>query len=157
MNPVKRTSRRFSVSSACLAVAALLAACEAPEPPPSPDVYEIRGEVIQLPGARPGAQLLVRHETVPDFKNADGEAVGMHSMTMPFSVADKELLDRIYVGDKVAFTLEVRWQARNPLVITGIEKLPPDTPLEFEDLPEDPAPEDAGVEGSETPAGENAN
>lgn len=114
----------------------LAQACGPTEPPP-PDVYEARGVVRQLPAARsPGSALQIRHETIPHFKDADGEVVGMESMTMPFAVADDALLDGIRVGDKVAATFEVRWQGKDPLRITALEKLPPGMMLGFEEVKE---------------------
>lgn len=126
-----------------------LQACGPAEPPP-PDVYELRGVVRQLPSSgSPGSALLIRHETVPDFEDADGEVVGMVSMTMPFAVADEELLADLRVGDKITATFEVRWQGKDPLRITAMEKLPPETVLAFE--PSDDEPQKSADEASAHP------
>jgi hypothetical protein len=129
-----------------IALLAFTQACAPAEPTPPPEVYEIRGIVRQLPSARaPGSTLQIRHEAIPDFVKADGEVVGMQSMTMPFAVADETLLDGIHVGDKVAATIEVRWQGGDPLRITALEKLPPETVLGFERPAEEKAEPADGV------------
>jgi len=112
---------------------AFLPGCGTGEPPPPLDVYQTRGVVRQLPDARaPGSSLMIRHETIAEFEDEDGEVVGMESMTMPFAVADEALLDGVAVGDKVAVTFAVHWQGGDPLRITALEKLPPGTTLDFE-------------------------
>lgn len=136
--------RLFAVGAAF--TVALVQACAPAKPPPPPDVYEIRGIVRQLPSARsPGSTLQIRHEAIPDFVKADGEVVGMQSMTMPFAVADEALLAGLDVGDKVAATIEVRWQGKDPLRITALEKLPPETVLGFERPAEEKAEPADGV------------
>lgn len=129
-SPASRAARR---RGAVLFVLFLLAACGGPPeaPPAAPDVYRVRGMVRQLP-AGPAGDLLVRHEAVPGFKDADGEVVGMESMTMPFPLADASLAAGLAAGDRIEMEFEVRWDGGNPLRITVLEKLPPDTRLEFE-------------------------
>ena len=133
----------------------VLQACGSAEPPPPPDVYQVRGLVRQLPSG-PTQTVFVWHEPIPEFKDIDGEVVGMEAMSMPFAVADPALLDGIAAGDRVVVDLEVRWQGKDPLRITTLEKLPPDTRLEFEkdetndeDPAETPAEDAAPAEGTE--------
>ncbi len=146
-----------------LALLLALAACGpgTPDAPPAtPDTYDTRGLVRQVPSAeRPGSELYLHHEAIPDFKSAGGEVVGMEAMAMPFPVADPAMLDGLAAGDKVAFTFEVRWEGGKPLTITRLEKLPPETRLAFEQSPEpversghagDPDAE-AGSDEGETP------
>lgn len=92
--------------------------------------YEVRGELIRLPvGDRP---MQIRHEAIPNFRNMQGEVVGMDAMTMPFPVAPGVSLDGLAVGDRVRFDFEVRWGGRPPYQIVRIEKLPEGTVLEGE-------------------------
>lgn len=94
--------------------------------------YQVRGVVRSLPSPdRPGSELMLRHEAIPDFEDVRGEAVGMDAMTMGFPVADEALLDGISPGDAVAFTLSVDWDGSPPVEITALEKLPPGTELAF--------------------------
>jgi hypothetical protein len=150
-----------TASAILLASALALAACgpgspdgrTAGEPPPPADTYETRGLVRQLPRAeRPGSELYIHHEAVPDFRDADGEVVGMESMAMPFPVADPSMLDGLEPGDKVAFTFEMRWEGGDPLLVTRLEKLPPETRLAFEQAAEEP--ESGETEEAETDEGE---
>ncbi len=101
--------------------------------PETPETYRVRGMVRQLPPPeRAGGEVQIRHEAIPDFKNADGEVVGMDSMTMPFPVADAGLLAGIEAGDRIEMEFEVRWSGGHPLQLTAIDKLPPDARLAFE-------------------------
>ena len=113
---------------------ALLAGCGAPSAPPAgpPDAtYAVRGEIRQLP--RPeGNEILIRHEAVPDLKDANGKVVGMASMTMPFALGAGVDRSRLAVGDRISFTLEVRWNAGDPVTVTNVAPLPPGTRLDFD-------------------------
>ena len=135
----------FSVVSV-LALFLGFAACGGGEPAPSADTematedstasdkmaYTVRGEVTQLPDPSvEGSELMVRHEPIPDFKNAKGEVVGMDTMTMPFPVSEDVSLDGIAVGDKVELTFEVQFQPATSFVTTEVAKLPLDTELDF--------------------------
>lgn len=110
----------------------VLAGCAAKAPTPPPRSYEVRGLVRQVPEAgRPGTQLLIHHEAVPDFVDAEGRSVLMQAMTMPFPVAEPGLAAKLAVGDKVLFELVVDWGASPPMAIKRIEKLPDGTVLDF--------------------------
>jgi Cu/Ag efflux protein CusF len=90
-----------------LSLLLLLSACAEKAPAP-PETYEIAGEVVRLPAAG-DRQIVVKHEAIPGFKDESGKVVGMEAMTMPFAVAEGVSLDGLAPGDKVEFTLEVRW------------------------------------------------
>ena len=107
-------------------------ACEKPPAAP-PESYRVRAQVRQLPVPdAPSGEILVRHEAIPGFKNADGEVVGMESMSMPFPLDDVALVAGLAAGDRIEMTFEVSWHGGNPLAVTAIEKLPADTRLAFE-------------------------
>lgn len=129
----------------CFALAQLIA-CGSDAPASSEaepaDVYTVRGIVRALPSPdRPGSELQVRHEALPDFKSIDGEVVGMKSMTMPFP-ADPDLLEGVEVGDRISFDFEVSWTGSPPMKVTRLEVLSPDTVLGFE-APDEGASADA--------------
>lgn len=118
----------------------LLAGCGGEEPASdAPEVHEYttRGVVVSLPRWEDaGSQLQIRHEAIPEFRDAGGEVVGMESMTMPFP-AEEALLVNIAAGDKVEFDFEVSWTGSPPLRVTRIAKLPPETRLGFESRDQD--------------------
>ena len=86
----------------------LLAAC-APAPQ-LPRHYEVLGLVSAIPEDRNSVVLL--HDTIPGY---------MQSMTMPFSVADPDLLQDVEVGTEVLFRLVVD---ADGAVIDAIEEAP---------------------------------
>jgi Cu/Ag efflux protein CusF len=139
------------IRTAALALTALLlplVACGGPEPPAPPAGnadYEARGEIAKLPDAT-SAQIWIRHEAIPDFRNEAGEVVGMESMTMPFSVAPGLSLAGLAPGDRIGFRLEMRWGDRAAASVARIEKLPEATRLawESEAAPAPPAPDQSG-------------
>ena len=109
------------------------AAAEPAATPSGPvQTYEMRGVVAGLPDPNdPSKEFLIHHEAVADFTDIDGDVVGMDSMTMPFPLAEGVSLAGLAVGDKVRFTLEVEWDGDPPYRITRIDKLPPDSALDF--------------------------
>lgn len=151
----------FTKTLTALLAAALLAlgagacspAVEEAEPASEPDqVYSVRGEVMGLPQG-PGElrQIRVRHESVPDFVDSEGQVVGMASMTMPFPVAESVDVDDIEPGDKIEMTFEVRWSEGSPLRVVEVEELPADTALDFETQMPMPGDETAEGTGSSPP------
>ncbi len=102
----------------------------------APDkVYAARGAIRMMasPG-KPTSQLVIEHEPVNDFENADGTR-GMASMSMPFMTGAAVSLAGLAVGDAVGFDLAV-WYGRDgktvdSYAITRIEKLPKGTELHF--------------------------
>jgi Cu/Ag efflux protein CusF len=98
---------------------------------PAVVVYDTRGVITQLPRAdAPGSELMIHHEEIPDFADAEGKVVGMDVMVMPFPVADGLKLDGFSVGDKVAVRFAVNWdpEARG-WEATNLEHLPAETEL----------------------------
>jgi Cu/Ag efflux protein CusF len=104
----------------------------AAEPDEEPDAtYRVRGEIARLP-ASPGGEISIRHESIPAFRDRQGEVVGMMAMIMPFGVAPDASLDGLAVGDRVDFRLDIRWSASPPTAVGDFRKLPPGTRLEFD-------------------------
>ena len=98
----------------------------------APETYVVRGQIAALPKAGdPQSSLAIRHEAIDDFKGVGGEIWGMDAMTMPFDVSDDLSLDGFAVEDKVQFTLVIDWFGDPAQAVTSIEKLSPDTELEF--------------------------
>ena len=118
-----------------LGAALALAGCTGEKAPAAPSAsaqrYTFRGEVVRLPQAgvtRP--ELTLRHERIPDFVNAEGKAVGMDAMVMPFEVAPAVTPAELKVGDKVEVRLAVYW-AGPSFRLEQVSKLPPETALEL--------------------------
>ncbi len=103
-------------------------------PPTSPPsaTYVVRGEVVSLPiTGKPQTELIVKHEAIDDFKDRDGKVVGMNAMEMEFPPAKGVDVRDLKVGEKVAVTFSVWWTQTPPWLATKIERLPPETQLEF--------------------------
>ena len=125
---------RSLVSSGAVVVTAIaaLGGCGGKAPAPAADVYTVRGVVERLPqGAGPDRSVYIHHESIPDFRDVHGEAVGMASMTMPFPLAAGVSLADIAPGDPVEFTFTVTWKPRTGYTITRIQKLPAGTVIDF--------------------------
>jgi len=106
-------------------VAALLAACGPPgnaTPASQPNIVitPLRGIIEQLPTPDAPRTLTIRHELTQD----------MPSMTMPFTLGPAVPLTGLSVGDKISFRYEIDLTPRLEHV-TQIQKLPPDTVLNF--------------------------
>lgn len=84
-------------------------------------VYEVDGVVARLPGG-PGTELMITHEEIPGFVNAEGDTVGMAAMTMGFPVAEELSLEGFAPGDSVAIRFEVRWGQPKPLRLTRMDR-----------------------------------
>ena len=131
---------RFAASF-LLSIALLQAGCGKPAEAPSVPVetYAMRGEIVRLPSP-PSPEIAIRHEAVPDFRDESGKVVGMEAMTMPFGLAPDADIATLAPGDKVAFTLEMRWKATSDIVrISRIERLPVGTLLSWESPANAPA------------------
>lgn len=144
-------------ASFLLSIALLQAGCGTPANTPAVAVetYAMRGEIVRLPSP-PSPEIAIRHEAVPDFRDENGKVVGMEAMTMPFGLAPGVDIAGLAPGDKVAFTLEMRWKATSDIVrISRLEKLPADTRLSWETAATpatDSAPAgDAGPDGAGSP------
>jgi hypothetical protein len=101
-------------------------------PTDTADVYEVRGQLVELPDPEdPLSSFIVHHEAIDDFRNMEGEIQGMDSMTMPFPLADDVSLEGVSVGDRVVMDLVVDWEADPVIQVTRVEKLDADTELDF--------------------------
>ena len=146
-----RLSARTLRSASCcaLAVALFPLACSRPAATAAGPVesYAMRGEIVRLPRAGE-REIAIHHEAVPGFRDESGKVVGMEAMTMPFTLAPDltaSALDGLAPGDRIAFTLEMRWQdPRDIARISRLDRLPEGTPLAW-----DPPPTAA----TKTPAG----
>jgi hypothetical protein len=76
-------------------------------------------------------EIVVRHQSVAEFRNREGEVVGMESMAMPFAVAPGIALDVLAPQDPVEMTFEVRWNGDPVLLITDLAELPAGTEVDF--------------------------
>ena len=92
--------------------------------------YTVRGEVVQL--SHPGGkdELMIRHEAIPDFVDARGEAVGMAAMVMPFAVPASSRPVGLSKGDKVRLRFTVDW-AGPSFRVDELTRLPAGTELTF--------------------------
>lgn len=107
-------------------------ACEKErELPPADQTYTVRGRIESLP-AKEGGEMRIHHESIEDFVDATGKKVGMKAMTMPFTPAASVSTKDLKAGDKIELRFEVRWESEPMLRVTRVQKLPPDTKLEFE-------------------------
>lgn len=135
-----RVRLQRSVVTSVLVLALSPIACTGPaaEPVGPAETYAMRGEIVRFapPGER---EIAIRHEAVPDFRDASGKVVGMEAMTMPFTLAadlPKEALSGLAPGDRIAFTLEMRWQDPREIArVTRIEKLPAGARLAWDPPP----------------------
>ena len=96
--------------------------------------YTVKGVVKMLPpAAQPGNNktIVVLHQSVPKFRDREGQEVGMMAMPMPFTLAEGVDMTGITVGSKVEFTFGVFWQAPTPTQILSIKKLPDETQIDF--------------------------
>jgi Cu/Ag efflux protein CusF len=118
-----------------LGLVLLFVGCKSEVPGPAapttkPDqTYVVRGALVIIDEQRSIAE--IRHEAIPEFLDQSGKRVGMASMTMPFHVGPKVVLRDLHAGDKLEFTLEVRWGAAQELFIPTLVRLPPDTALQL--------------------------
>lgn len=92
--------------------------------------YTVRGRVVSAPSAeRPQAEFIVLHEEIADWKNEDGEVVGMEVMAMGFGVGPDASLEGVSRDDPVEMDVVVRWQPTPEIVAVRVTELPADTPL----------------------------
>jgi Cu/Ag efflux protein CusF len=100
--------------------------------PPADATYTVRGMIRELPPQGTRDDVLIHHEAMEDFKDRDGDNVGMKAMVMPFTPARGLPLEELSKGDRVQFTFEVRWGGDPMMRLTHVEKLPEGTQLAFE-------------------------
>jgi Cu/Ag efflux protein CusF len=95
-------------------------------------IYVIRGEVISVPQAgKPGTEFIVKHEPVDNFRNANGQIVGMSTMSMPFTPGKGLLLEGIKPGDKIEMRWILQWKPEAKEYVESVRKLPAETQLRF--------------------------
>jgi hypothetical protein len=96
--------------------------------------YVVRGEVISVPHAgEPGTEFIVKHEPVDNFRNADGQIVGMSTMGMPFTPGKGVSLEEIKPGDKIEMRWVLQWKPEAKEYVESVRKLPMETQLRFGD------------------------
>ena len=133
-------------------VALLGAACQRPaEPLATADAsYEVQGTIQRLGGRQNGFdEVVVKHQSLGDFRDREGAVVGMESMAMPFAVAPGVALEGIETGDPVTFRFEVRWENDPVLLITELTELPAGTVVSFEDPVAEPSADPEGMPHSD--------
>ncbi|HET6337413.1 MAG TPA: copper-binding protein [Polyangiales bacterium] len=91
--------------------------------------YSVRGQVKSAEGSGDDARALIHHEHIPSFKDRDGNASPMESMSMNFALGPGVSKDALKPAAKVAIEFDVRWSSGSPLVITKVTPLPDSTPL----------------------------
>lgn len=146
-----RGFRRIATVFAATAAIATASCSTPPEAPAAPAVpaesYAMRGEIVRLPAAG-SREMAIRHEAVPDFRDEGGKVVGMEAMTMPFTLAQGVGVDALAPGDKIAFTLEMRWRDPREIArISRIERLPAGTLLSWEKAPDGPGTSESPAAG----------
>lgn len=134
--PVARSARargRGPTFGLLLALALGIACGNEPAATPGPPdaTYRVRGEIRQLPGPN-GREILIRHEAIPELRDAKGAVVGMDSMTMPFTLGADVDRTGLAEGQRIEFTLEVRWDGGDPIVVRELTALPAGTRLGFD-------------------------
>lgn len=94
--------------------------------------YTVKGVIDRLPSADGKQMLMVHHQALPGFVDAEGKAVGMpeHSMSFPWLAPGLDL-SGMREGDAVELTFEVRWKTKPRSLVTKITKLPPGTKLDL--------------------------
>lgn len=125
--------------AATLSAVALGACGSSSEKQPAAETvsYTVRGRVLNLPAEEsPAPEIIVRHEPIPSFKNAQG-VVGMESMAMPFPLGEDLSLEGIEPGDPVELTFEVDHDPETQQIMSlravEITKLPAETTLRFDE------------------------
>jgi hypothetical protein len=96
---------------------------------PAEATYTLRGRISALPNP-PKSALVIHHEELPDFADADGNKIGMDEMEMQFPfLAAGVSLEGLAPGDPVEAVMEMRYKGQPRFLITSIKELPADTTL----------------------------
>ena len=82
--------------------------------------YTVHGTIVQVMDPRVGHEVMIAHDAIPNFIDAEGETTLMPPMTMPFTVAEDVNLSGLTKGTPVEFTLTVDWEASPPIQITAL-------------------------------------
>lgn len=107
----------------------MLALCACSRPPDKVEHYQTRGIVKAVDGSGEDARAAIHHERIESFKDRDGKASPMDSMTMNFAFAPNVSSRSLRPDDKLLVEFDVHWSSGAPLVITRFEKLAPSTEL----------------------------
>lgn len=83
--------------------------------------YTVHGTVVQVMDPRVGHEVMIAHDAIPNFIDAEGEKTLMPPMTMPFTAAEDVNLSGLTKGTPVEFTLTVDWNASPPIEITKLQ------------------------------------
>jgi hypothetical protein len=98
---------------------------------PAEATYTLRGRISALPNP-PKSALVIHHEELPDFADADGNKIGMDEMEMQFPFLGAGVsLDGLAPGDLVEAVMEMRYKGQPRFLITSIKELPADTVLKL--------------------------
>jgi hypothetical protein len=98
---------------------------------PAEATYTLRGRISALPNP-PKTSLVIHHEEIPDFADADGNKIGMEEMEMQFPFLGAGVsLDGLAPGDPVEAVMEMRYKGQPRFLITSIKKLPADAVLKL--------------------------
>ena len=90
----------------------------------STESYSVRGVVIRLaPEDNGKGRIVILHEAIKDFKNQEGEVVGMDPMAMSFGLKEKGMLSSVEMGDKVSINFSMRWKKEPRMMITAMQRL----------------------------------
>ncbi len=140
--------RKYTLTALLILAAALVVACNRQEPSSPADdplatlvarygepmkTYQVRGQVETLPDPnRAGTDFRVKHEAIDDFVDQHGNVTGMHSMSMPFTLAEGvELPDGLEPGDKVLIHCAQWIEPDFRFFAYKVEQLPDDTELTY--------------------------
>ena len=91
--------------------------------------YVVRARLVRIQSRARPLQLDIEHEAIPDLVGPSGEVEGMHSMVMPFPLAEGVSLNGLAAGDLIEVDLRIDWEADRPAVITAVRGLPAGTQL----------------------------
>ena len=102
---------------------------EAKAPAAEPERYTVRGVFKAYDEA--SKQMAIQHEAIPDFKNREGEKVGMMTMQMSFRTGEGVDAKSLTAEDKIQFEFVVEWDQKPAIKVLKFEKLPAETELEL--------------------------
>ena len=113
-------NRLFIAEMTFLCLAATFASCKPSDTAPAEKThaYDLRGVIDSMPTPDSPHVLVIHHEATKD----------MDSMSMPFLIDPALSLNGLAKGDEIAFRYEIDLKTGQVLV-TKLEKLPSDTPL----------------------------
>ena len=84
--------------------------------------YQTKGTIRSSLKGDP-KMMRVEHDPIPQFKNAQGQVVGMKSMTMPFQINPEISLNDLQAGDRIEFTFKVEWSPHQKIEIINLKHI----------------------------------